>query len=395
MFFTAVNLLNYLDRNIISALGPSMQRELSLSDGQFGTLGAAFTWGFVLTSPLLGQFVRFASRRSLFFWSLVVWSLATAATGYFSLFSVLLLIRMVVGMAQAIFSGLIPTVIDDIVAARWKSRALGVLLAAFPVGASLGYILGGVLDSRVGWRASFIIAASLSLPFILGHLFIPRLRSADADGGGGGMFNDWRSLWYSKRYRFAVLGFIAQTFAISGFAYWAPTYIHRVIDFPLDRGSVYLGAILIFTGLAGTLTGGWLAKNRPGADNNGFLLRKIALLTALTIPLTLLMLSVPNPAVFFICTAGIEMLIFMTFAPMNLVLLTSVPHRLRVSAMGISMLTSSFFGNMLGIWLIGVASTASNNLMLAMQLLTVALAINTIALWCSARFPPPAKEGVA
>lgn len=387
IFLTGLNILNYLDRYIISALGPSLQRDMGLTDAQLGALGSAFLWGFVLTSPFVGKALQWVSRRTILFSSVILWSVATAATGYFRLFSVMLLMRIIVGIAQAAFTNLSPTVVDDIVPQKWKARALALLLAAIPVGTAFGFIVGGYLDYQVGWRAAFALAGLSGVPFIVGYLFVPYV-SQKRMHDTRSFFGDMVVLWKAKQYAWTVWGYTAQTFSLGGFAFWAPTYVERVLKFPSAQGSIIFGIILVATGFLGTLLGGWVTDRMPEKNRNKHILRMGVTLTAIAVPITVLMIYTTHPVIFFVCAALIETIIFMTFSPINAVFLSSVPHTLRATGIGVAMFVSRLVGDMFSIWLIGFISTLSSNLSFAMYSLAVVFVLNALCWQYGIRFKP-------
>jgi MFS family permease len=92
-FLTGVNLLNYIDRQILYAVFPPIQAELGLSDTQLGVLASAFMWVYLSTAPVFGLLADRWSRPRLMGAGLAIWSGATALTGLVRSHSELLLGR--------------------------------------------------------------------------------------------------------------------------------------------------------------------------------------------------------------------------------------------------------------------------------------------------------------
>src|ERR1700755_1808926 len=113
---TALNFLNYIDRAVIAAVLKPMQGELALSNLQAGLLSSAFLIGYFLTSPLFGARADRGSRKRLIALGVVIWSVATVASGLVSGFGSLMVARAVVGVGESAFAVLAPTIIDDITA---------------------------------------------------------------------------------------------------------------------------------------------------------------------------------------------------------------------------------------------------------------------------------------
>src|SRR5262245_53970297 len=223
---SGLNLVNYLDRQLVSAVGPKLQQDLAITDAQFGWVGNAFMIGYFLTSPIFGWLGDRYRRRGLIALGVAMWSLATAASGLMTTFAAMIAARLLVGLGEASYATLAPTIIDDLAAPAVKNRWLAVFYVAIPVGSALGYVLGGQLEHAFGWRSAFFIAGGPGLLLALLGLFIdepPRAVRTEEK-------HDrvvWLELLRIPVYRDAVIGYAAQTFALGGFAIWAPQYLFR------------------------------------------------------------------------------------------------------------------------------------------------------------------------
>src|ERR1043166_4185580 len=99
---TVINLLNYLDRYIVSGLIESLKKsELKLTDTEAGLLMTSFLVVYMLASPFFGYFGDRISRPKLLAFGVGVWSLATFAGGFAKSFIGLLLARALVGIGEA------------------------------------------------------------------------------------------------------------------------------------------------------------------------------------------------------------------------------------------------------------------------------------------------------
>ena len=135
---TGLNLLNYLDRLVVSAVLPRIQTEFSLSNFQGGLLATVFLVGYFLTSPIFGALGDRVPRKGLIAIGVGVWSAATIASGFATGLWSLLAARVMVGVGEASYATLAPTIIDDLTAPDKKGRALAVFYIAAPVGGALG-----------------------------------------------------------------------------------------------------------------------------------------------------------------------------------------------------------------------------------------------------------------
>ncbi len=111
----------------------------------------------------------------------LIWSGATLLTAVTKNFDELLLRHTLVGVGEASFVILSPTFVADMFPERMRGRVMGIFYLAIPVGSALGYLIGGVLGSKYGWRFPFYVGAApgVLLAFLL--LFIPEPRLGQFD----------------------------------------------------------------------------------------------------------------------------------------------------------------------------------------------------------------------
>src|SRR3569833_1860339 len=164
---TALNLINYIDRAVIAAVLKPMREQLELSSFEAGVLNTAFLVGYFATSPLFGLRTNKTARKRLIALGVVTWSLATVASGLATGFWSLLAARVVVGVGEASYLVLAPTIIDAVAPIDRKGTALSVFYMAIPIGYALGYILGGTIAEQwdaasgggwpAGWQLAFFV----------------------------------------------------------------------------------------------------------------------------------------------------------------------------------------------------------------------------------------------
>lgn len=380
---SGLNLVNYLDRYIVAAVGPKLAEDLGLSDSKFGFVVTAFMVGYFATSPLFGALGDRLPRRGLIALGVAVWSLATAASGLMQTFAAMIAARVVVGVGEASYATLAPTIIDDLAAPEKKNRWLAIFYVAIPVGSALGYLVGGQLEHAFGWRSAFFIAGGPGLVLALLALAIeepkratPAPREHAADGFG----TTATRLFRIPLYRDTVIGYTAQTFALGGFAAWAPKYLYRVIGLDLKTADYWFGLILVIAGLFATFVGGQLGDRWPGEDRARANLRVCAISTAVSVPCAALCLVASSAFGFFAAIAAAEFAIFLSTSPINAVILGSVPSQLRASAMAASIFAIHLLGDMISPPLIGMISDASS-LRGAMVVIPIALSAATLVWW--------------
>jgi len=122
---TGLNFLNFIDRAVIAAVLPKIIEDLDLSNFEGGLLSStAFLIGYFAMSPLFGMRADKGPRKGLITVGVIVWSAATVASGLATGFWTLFAARVVVGIGEASYAVLAPTIIDDMTPPERKGSAL-------------------------------------------------------------------------------------------------------------------------------------------------------------------------------------------------------------------------------------------------------------------------------
>src|SRR6185295_1547536 len=167
-----------------------------------------------------------------------------------------------VGVGEASYATISPSLISDTYPAARRNNALTIFYVAIPVGAALGYIVGGQVAAHWGWRWAFIWAGVPGLLLALVLLPFREPARGQADGNSALVkpkVADILKLFRLGNYNLVVWGYTAYTFALGAFAVWGPSFLERVHGVPKETAATFFGAVLVVTGLVGTLAGGFLA----------------------------------------------------------------------------------------------------------------------------------------
>ncbi len=385
---TALNLLNYLDRYVVMAVSPRIQESLGLDDTRVGWVTTAFMFGYFLTSPLFGWLGDRYPRKGLITAGIAVWSLATVLSGFAESYASMIAARVLVGVGEASYATLSPTIIDDISPPESKNKNLAVFYVATPVGSALGFIVGGLLEHKFGWRSAFFLAGGPGLVLALIVLLMqePAKSRASAEHVGG--VAAYRELARSRTYVATVAGYVAQTFALGGFTAWAAPFLYRKLCLELHTADSYFGTITVITGLAGTAIGGVLADRWPGADRTRAYVAVCAWSSVVAAPLAVVALLMPSAATFLVALAACELALFASVSPVNTAILHAVRPELRATAMAVSIFMIHLLGDLISPPIIGAVSDAfgdprafcagARGLQIGMYLLPAALALSAI-----------------
>src|SRR5438552_7113129 len=380
---TGLNLFNYLDRFVLSAVLTPLQKELGLTDGQAGTIGTAFMLGYFVTSPFFGLLGDRLGRKWLIALGIFIWSLGTMLTGFASGFVALLWYRVIVGVGEASYATISPSLISDTFGADRRNNALTIFYVAIPVGAALGNIIGGEIAADASWRTAFVWAGAPGLALALVLLPFREPERGQAEGGidphaAKPTARDVLKLLIIPDYLLVVLGYAAYTFAMGGFAHWAPTFLQRAHGVPVDKAGQFFGTVLVVSGLVGTMAGGFAATAWQRRNRAGYAL-PLAFSVFAAVPTAFMgfLFQARLPAMS--CLAAAMFLLFLSTGPINTLILETVPMNLRASAMAVSIFMIHLFGDLWSPKIVGHLSDATN-LRQAVLILPGALVIGG-ALW--------------
>jgi predicted MFS family arabinose efflux permease len=355
---TTVNLLNYVDRFVITAVLPDIQRDLGLSDTQGGLLGTAFIVVYALASPVFGWLGDRGQRQAWIAAGVALWSVATGLAGLAQRFATLFLARASVGIGEASYGTIAPALLSDLFPPRWRGRVMAIFFLATPVGTALGYLLGGALGERFGWRATFFAVGFPGLALAALTLTLRAPARGAADGvvePPPSLGRAYRELGRNRLYLWTVLGYAAYTFAIGGMAYWAPSYLMRARGLGQSEAGLLFGGITVVTGIVGTLAGGFLGDRLLAVTPKAYTwLGTIGVSAgALLILAALSTASVPG---FLVLLAAGEVLLFLNTGPINAIIVNAVRPAIRATAMAVSILVIHVLGDAVSPTLIGVLS---------------------------------------
>ncbi len=275
VLLVAINLFNYIDRQVLSAVVPQIKASLLANpphgglvgflleglsrvlggnpeNALVGLLGMAFMVSYMLFSPVLSALP--GKRWWLIAGGITIWSLASGASGLAVTFGALLLTRCFVGVGEAAYGPLAPSMLSDYFPIARRGQALSWFYLAIPVGSALGYVMGGaVISAGLSWNWAFYLVLPPGLVLALCCLFMrdprPAAPIAAAKQPVKAKQNTWqlyKKFWANKSFRANTIAMTAMTFAIGGIGFWMPTYFHEYRHAgSLAQVNLMFGAILV------------------------------------------------------------------------------------------------------------------------------------------------------
>ena len=359
---TAINLLNYLDRYVVAPLTSDLKSAMGLTDTQLGLLLPVFILVYMLAAPLFGAWGDRGSRTRPIALGIGIWSIATVFSGLVHSYPQLLAARAVVGIGEAAVIAIAPALLADCFPVAGRARVYAVLNMAIPVGAALGYVVGGQMGEHFGWRSAFFVAGAPGFALALAALWLPdpprgaqeaaAAQPLPARDPSQSALAVYLSLLGRGRFMLVVLGYAAYTFALGGLAYWMPTFLERVRGIPKAAASTEFGLIVLCTGIVGTVIGGWLADYFLRYSRQSYLWFS-GLVTVLAAPAALVALTAAAPRVYHPAIVVAELLLFMSTGPINAAIVNIVSPLERASATALTMVIIHLLGDVPSPVLIG------------------------------------------
>ena len=361
VILTSMNLVNYLDRFIISALLPLIQADLKLNDAQLGLLHTAFTFSYVLAAPFLGFLGDRTVRKWLASAAVFVWSIATALSGVARSYNQLLGIRGMVGIGEAGYGPVAPTIINDYYSENVRSRMLSVYFIGTPLGSAIGLMAGGVLGHHYGWRTAFLVAAIPGLILSLLALFMKEPSRPAQHIENPSAAETLRFLKRTPSYRYNLFGTAALTFATGGLAYWFPTFLSRMRGWEITSATQFFGAITVIAGVTGTLFGGFIADLwQHKSRRSYFYVASLGML--ISAPLAIAAIVIQDRAWVFPIVFLAEFFLFFNMSPLNAAIISVVHSKMRATAMALNILFIHVLGDAISTWVIGKVSDMTGSL---------------------------------
>ena len=270
--------LNYMDRMTIFAIFPVLQRQMHLSNVALAMLGSVFLWVYGICSPVGGYLGDRFNRKTVILSSLIIFSVVTFATGWARDESQLIVLRILLGVSEALFLPAAVAHIATFHSNSTRSLANAVALTGLTAGAGLGTFYGGFMAEHYSWRLGFYILGSFGMALFMVLLaFLPDDTSAplqalaiETDTKHGESLRSKISGVLGNRTS-ACLIFLAFGLSLTSWptGSWMPTYFFEQFHMSLTRSGLILAIFTYIPAVVGAIAGGlwadrWAKKNAKG-----------------------------------------------------------------------------------------------------------------------------------
>jgi MFS transporter, Spinster family, sphingosine-1-phosphate transporter len=365
-----INLFSYLDRYVVSGVLESLKHAgLGLSDTNLGSLMSGFLVVYTLLAPVFGALGDRRSRPRLIALGVACWSFATALSGFAVNFLTLFAARAAVGVGEAAYVTIAPSLLSDYFPIRQRGRVMAIFFCAIPVGSALGYVVGGLVDKSYGWRAAFFVAGVPGLLLAMLCLFLRDPPRGSQDGAvapdraapvsrssiSRETWQTYGRLLRNKPYALTVLGYAAYTFAVGGLAYWMPAFLERVRGISRSEATVSFGTIVVVTGFIGTFVGGWMGDYFARRWHQAHLYLS-AVATLISAPFVWMALTTSSHSLYQFYMVTAQLCLFLSTGPINAALVNLVIASERATAIALSVFAIHLLGDALSPFMVGALS---------------------------------------
>nr|WP_315400147.1 MFS transporter [uncultured Sphingobacterium sp.] len=270
-----VALLNYMDRQILSTMRPTMQVDITelQSATVFGQLMAIFLWIYGLMSPVSGILADRLNRKWLIVGSLFVWSLVTSLMGYATTYPELMILRGIMGVSEAIYIPAGLSLISDFHSDKSRSLAIGIHMTGLYTGQALGGF-GATLASSYSWHSTFKIFGligvlyAIVLMFFLAEAPVRTKKSEQTEKP----INSFKAIGILlSNISFWVILFYFAIPSLPGWATknWLPTLFSENLNISMSQAGPLSTITIAISSFLGVIFGGilsdrWIQKNVKG-----------------------------------------------------------------------------------------------------------------------------------
>jgi MFS transporter, Spinster family, sphingosine-1-phosphate transporter len=387
VLLTALNFVNYIDRYILPAVQEQIKGEFHTTDAQIGSLTLWFMLAYMFTSPITGWLGDRFPRKPMIVIAALFWSGINFFTASVHSYDSLNLRHAALGIGEASFGIFAPAILADFYPEDQRNRVLTIFNIAIPVGAALGFLAGGVIGDKFGWRMSFVVSA---VPGVIIALLIAFFMKEPARGASQHEKAELKkdtvlTLLRNKAYLASILGYAAVTFSLGGISWWMPSFLQRVDGRSESSAAYIMGALTVVTGLAGTIVGGTVAQKWSHKNSKALYL----------VPAWSALLAVPpalvcffGPKAFTLPALGTAVfLIFLGTGPVNAATVNAVRPEIRATALAGQLFIIHALGDAISPRIIGSISDRSNlNKGLGATLITLLIA--SVIFFVGSRYAP-------
>uniref|UniRef100_A0A8D8GHI2 Protein spinster n=1 Tax=Culex pipiens TaxID=7175 RepID=A0A8D8GHI2_CULPI len=371
-----VNLINYMDRFTIAGVLTDIQEHFQIGDDEGGLLQTAFVLSYMICAPVFGYLGDRYSRKWIMALGVFLWSTTTLLGSFMNHFGWFITFRALVGIGEASYSTIAPTIISDLFVGDMRSKMLALFYFAIPVGSGFGYIVGSETAKFFGnWVWALRVTPVLG---VIAVVLIAMLRDPERGASEGthhmqatSYSEDIKAIVRNPSFMLSTAGFTCVAFVAGALAWWGPKFIYLGLvsqpgneNITLNDVSFIFGAITMTTGIIGVPLGSYLSQrfNRKYPRADPYICAVGLILSAPLLAGAMLTVSANATLAYVLVFFG-ELALNLNWAIVaDMLLYVVVPTR-RSTAEAFQILISHAFGDAGSPYFVGVISEAIKRLL--------------------------------
>jgi MFS family permease len=254
--------LNYCDRQAVFSMFPALRRDLGMNDEQLGMTGAIFLWVYGIGSLVAGWAADRWCRRRMVVGSLAIWSLVTLATGAVASGIMLLVLRGLMGISEALFMPAAIAMTASAVPAQYRSRAIASLTTAQIVGSVAGSWFGGWMTEQGHWRLAFYSMGLAGLLYAIPYHLVIGSKTPSTDSTekkASWSLASFQQLLSTRIYCMLCIIFPIFVFGLWMLYSWTPNFLQQKFQLSTAKAAWEASFWMQAATLVGLFSGGWIA----------------------------------------------------------------------------------------------------------------------------------------
>ncbi len=262
--------INYIDRGTLSVSKSNISAEFGLDATQMGFLFSAFFWSYALFQLVAGWLVDRYDVKWVYAIGFLVWSLSTAAMGFFAGFAVFFGLRLLLGIGESVAYPATSRILAANYPEDQRGFANALIDAGSKIGPALSMLLGGLVVAKYGWRALFLMVGLGSLLWLIPWIWLVPSEKRSVAGPGETPKSETAVEWGSLLVRREVWGTSLGMFCLGYVWYflvsWLPSYLEEERGFSKKEMAIF-GSLPFWAMAVTSLAGGWFSDRwiRQGA----------------------------------------------------------------------------------------------------------------------------------
>jgi MFS family permease len=354
----SMNLLNYVDRYSFFAVGVSIKKDFDIDDWWYSVLSVSFMIVYTIVAPLMGWLGDRYNRKVLLASGVFLWSFATVGTALSSDFWHIFFWRSLLGVGEASYGVIAPTLIADLFPVKQRGRAMGLYYLALPLGGALGYTLGGTLGQEIGWRSAFwVVGLPGVIAAVAGLVMTDPGRGASEGKAVAGKSDrpkmiDYLQLFVIPTFVLNTAGMAAVTFATGALAVHGSDFYQEVRGMSMKEAGTSIGVLTATAGILGIALGSFLADYLLKFTRRAYMMLAFVVVAA-AVPLGLFAILEPQKNLSLALLFGAMILLSMVLGPCNTVIANVVPANKRASGYAVYIFLIHLFGDISSPLLLG------------------------------------------